>query len=214
MLQQWLGWSPTDRVRMCCSGPFAVCLDYYSCQSFNAFACADCLGLVSCEGCCDCAALANWGEHLTLFDSVGGECFVAVLVVALTLLAIFGACWLTVGCCAWTCKVGSNYFQLLEIRAMTQEYIVQDLADVDLPTVPPAAETLQPTQTMGDATEQENTETEDIDLEANPTPAADIGVDVVGVNVPRSHALVLDSLSRDMQVVYGYQALPGNQPQT
>eukprot|EP00928_Gymnodinium_smaydae_P029674 TRINITY_DN22283_c0_g1_i2.p1 TRINITY_DN22283_c0_g1~~TRINITY_DN22283_c0_g1_i2.p1 ORF type:complete len:433 (-),score=47.01 TRINITY_DN22283_c0_g1_i2:151-1275(-) len=156
----------------------------------------------ACEDCClVCSDCANTcvrcndlssdslpcGDACCGDDDSCGACVLAaafILVIAFVCIGIFFALGAFI---TWLHRVCQRYFQLRELRELAGEYVVQDLSQMKIP----AAQS-------SEATSSDQTLSPPMQHELSPSPSAP-----PALWLPSSEPVVQQSLTRDMQAIYG-----------
>eukprot|EP00746_Dinoflagellata_sp_MGD_P013795 gnl/MRDRNA2_/MRDRNA2_129950_c0_seq1.p1 gnl/MRDRNA2_/MRDRNA2_129950_c0~~gnl/MRDRNA2_/MRDRNA2_129950_c0_seq1.p1 ORF type:complete len:402 (-),score=49.13 gnl/MRDRNA2_/MRDRNA2_129950_c0_seq1:88-1293(-) len=189
----------------CNNDPF---LNYLACRDCGQ-CCGDC-----CEFCgrCDCPdcpspgtdCCPRGGSAPSGGSDDGRVC--AVMIAAVVVLFILVGFMLAMATCiTWMQNVVQKYYQLRELRLLTGEYLVQDLSKLPLP---PSMLTASSSVLQASAPPQEGPMEEVEDLsnwaQNNAAPSAP-PASLDWAVVPMTSSTVQQSLTMDLQAIYGYQ---------
>jgi len=178
-----------DRVYCDSRCPCDHCTAYWQCcDCFQcAESCGDCRELC-CRQCCQeclnsCPGSSSGPCPLEGLECPGG--WLAIVVIIVLAFAGIGLVFAFATLVIWVQRVCKRYFQLQQLRELTDEYVVKDLSTISTtspqPSAPPLQQLMEPS--------------------APPPEAGDLEA---GAPVLATPVAVQESLTQDLQAIYGY----------
>eukprot|EP00931_Biecheleriopsis_adriatica_P104421 TRINITY_DN79097_c0_g1_i1.p1 TRINITY_DN79097_c0_g1~~TRINITY_DN79097_c0_g1_i1.p1 ORF type:complete len:400 (+),score=52.60 TRINITY_DN79097_c0_g1_i1:67-1200(+) len=136
---------------ICPNDPECVYLNCRACEACGQ-CCGDCceVCLRGDNRCCDCnceESCCRECPEVRSNSSSNSNSIAAACIIIVMALALLGVVFALMALVTWIQKVIERYFQLQELQQMAIEYVVKDLAAVDLQVPPASAPSLQEMQT-------------------------------------------------------------------